>query len=118
MKLLAFPLFLLLATAVWANTPGQHTVTITITDPHSDWTSFNIYRASGGANACTGVSNPVPIGSTTTTSFTDTNPPTGTVNYNASAVGSGGESSCDTELQVSVPLVTTNPPASVAGVVN
>ena len=102
----------------WANTPGKHTVTINITDTHQDWTSFNIYRASGGGNACTGVNNPTPIGSSATTSFTDQNPPTGTVNYNASAVGSGGESACDTEVQTTVPPITTNPPSSVAAVVN
>jgi hypothetical protein len=60
----------------------------------------------------------VPIGSTTTLNFTDANPPTGTVNYNASAVGTGGESACDTEVQKTVPPITTVAPDSVAASVN
>jgi endoglucanase len=120
-RLLLLSSIALLDLTCWANNPGGHTVKLTWSD--STCTSsctYNIYRAVGG-NACTGVSNPTPYATgISVLTYTDTNVTLGTTyNYNVSAVNSatGGESACDTEVQITVPNIATPVPTSLNGTV-
>jgi hypothetical protein len=123
MKRLLLVVIAVLTTTVgaWANNPGKHTVVLTWQDAGcTSACTYNIYRAVGG-NACTGINNPTPYATgIVALGYTDTAVTLGTTyNYNVSAVDSvtGGESACDTEVQVPVPTITTPVPSSLTGTV-
>lgn len=100
--------------AAFANTPGRRAVTLTWTASTSSGVSYNLYRGTA-AGVCSGTPTPYQPG-IATTSFIDTNVTLGTTYfYNVSAVGSGGESTCDGEVQVPVPNITTTPPTNMQG---
>jgi len=114
---IALAAFLLTGLA-FANTPGKHTVKLTWIDGAcsvAGTCSANVYRGTS-PNVCSGTPTPLATGITGGT-YTDLNPPTGTVYYNVSDVdpGKGGESTCNGEVQVSVQTITTNPPTSLSG---
>jgi len=119
--LIVLSLFFFSGVRSLANNPGKHTVVLTWNDTCTTGCTYNIYRAVGG-NACTGVNNPVPYATgIVALGYTDTNVTLGTTyNYNVSAVNSatGGESACDTEVQIAVPNITTPTPTSLSGTVD
>jgi len=112
-------LFVILALTVnaWANTPGKHTVSLGWTASPTNGATYNVYRGSA-TGVCNGTPTPYATG-ITTNSYTDQNVPAGTWYYNVSAAtATGGESTCDGEVQLTVPSVTTQPPTNDAGAVN
>lgn len=97
-----------------ASTPGKHQVILTWNASTTTGVTYNVYRGAT-AGVCNGTPTPYATGITATT-FTDS---TGlsdgqTLFYNVSAVKNGGESTCDGEIQVQIPLLPT-PPASLQG---
>lgn len=107
----------ILVLSVEANTPGKHTVSLTWIASTTSSVTYNLYRGTS-AGVCNGTPTPYATG-ITTTSYLDTNVQAGTYYYNVSAVSAtGGESTCDGEVQITVPNITTNPPTSLSGSVN
>ena len=106
----------LLSVLAFANTPGKHTVALSWTASPTNGVTYNIYRGSS-SGVCNGTPTPYATG-ISTTSYTDTNVSAGTWYYNVSASGAGGESTCDGEVQISVPAITTQPPTALQGTVN
>lgn len=121
-RILLITCLLAFAVNAFANNPGKHSVVLTWQDAGCSGLSctYNLYRSSSG-NACTGINNPTPYATgIVSLGFTDTNVTLGTTyNYNVSAVDSvtGGESACDTEVQIAVPNITTPVPAALTGTV-
>lgn len=115
-KFLGILSILVLTSFMLANTPGHHTVSLSWVDAGTGITSYNVYRGAA-SGVCAGTPTPYVMG-VTTTSFLDSTPLTGTNIYAVSAVGTGGESSCSSELQLSVPDITTQTPGSLSGKVN
>jgi fibronectin type 3 domain-containing protein len=109
---------LLTSLAGFANTPGKHTVALSWTAPASGCTAgctYNVYRSTS-ANACSGTPTPYATG-ISSPAYTDQNVTLGqTYFYDVSAVGSGGESTCSNEVQVSVPT-PPSAPTGLAGTV-
>jgi cellulose 1,4-beta-cellobiosidase len=118
LKKIALLLLCLLAPlAAHANTPGRHSVALSWAASTSTGVTYNLYRGLI-AGVCSGTPTPYATG-ISTTSFVDTNVTLGTTYfYNASAVGTGGESACDGEVTVQVPDITTNPPSNLQKTVN
>jgi len=111
-------LVLMVASQAGANTPGKHTVALSWADAGATSSyTYNIYRGTA-SGVCNGTPTPYVTG-VTTTSFVDTNAPAATYYYNVSAVNSatGGESTCNGEVQVTVPPITTASPTGLAGTV-
>jgi len=106
-----------LSVSAFDNTPGKHTVSLIWTASPTSGVTYNIYRGTS-AGVCSG--NPIPyVTGITTTFYLDTNVPAGTWYYNVSAYTvTGGESTCDGEVQTTVPSVTTQPDTSLQGTVN
>ncbi len=93
-----------------ANTPGAHSVALSWTASPTSGVTYNLYRGTV-AGVCSGTPTPYRTG-LTVTSFTDTAGLTdgATIFYNVSAVNStGGESVCDGELQVQIPVLPQAP---------
>ena len=90
------------ASVALANTPGQHSVSLTWQDPDSSVISYNVYRGLV-TGVCSGT--PTPYASSTVKSYIDTAVTAGsTYFYAVSAVnGAGGESVCSSETQATVP---------------
>ena len=115
MKRIAYFLLPLLGLLAFANTPGQHKVTLKWTASPTAGVTYNLYKGSA-AGVCNGTPTPYATGITGTT-YTDT---TGlsdgaTIFYNVSAVGIGGaESACDGEVQVQIPVLP-QPPSGLSG---
>lgn len=108
MKNLAL-LLLALCPFALANTPGKHSVTLNWTASPTAGVTYNIYRGSS-AGVCNG--NPTPYATGVTgTQFIDQAGLTDgqTLFYNVSAVKSGGESACDGEVQVQIPVLPSAP---------
>lgn len=104
---LAFAVILL--SPVWANTPGQHHVTLSWTASTTSGVTYNLYRGSS-AGVCSGTPTPYVTGITGTTYTDSTGLSDGqTLYYNVSAVKGGGESACDGEIQVQIPVLPTSP---------
>ena len=109
MKLKLCVAMLLLSGVAFANTPGQHKVTLSWKES-STGVTFNLYKGSV-AGVCNGTPTPFVTG-ITGTQYVDTIGLTDgqTVFYNVSAVGTGGgESACDGELQVQIPVFPSAP---------
>lgn len=105
---------LLLASVAHGNTPGKHSVTLSWTASTTAGVTYNLYRGTA-AGVCNGTPTPYVTG-ISGTSYVDT---TGlsdgqTLFYNVSAVKGGGESACDGEIQVLIPLLPT-PPSALSG---
>lgn len=96
------------------NTPGQHSVTLTWTASATPNVTYNLYRGTA-AGVCGGTPTPYVKGITAPT-YTDTNALSDgqTLFYNVSAVKNGGESACDGEIQVLIPVLPL-PPSGLAG---
>ena len=107
--LIATLALVLAATWALANTPGQHSVVLTWTASTTSGVTYNLYRGST-AGVCTGTPTPYATGITAAT-YTDTVGLTDgqTIFYNVSAVKNGGESACDGELQVQIPVLPGAP---------
>lgn len=110
--ILTLMLMVAMSTLAFANTPGAHTVKLTWTASPTTGVTYNVYRGPN-AGVCSNMPSPYATGVTGTT-FIDMTPPTGTVYYNVSAVGTGGESTCDGEVQITVPPITTQPPTGLS----
>lgn len=99
----------------FANTPGKHFVLLKWTASTTTGVTYNVYRGST-AGVCSGTPTPYATG-VTQIQFLDT---TGlsdgqTLFYNVSAVGTGGgESACDGEIQVQIPVLPV-PPSALSG---
>ena len=107
-------ILLFLTVAAFANTPGQHKVTLTWTASTTAGVTYNIYRGTV-TGVCSG--NPTPYATGVTgTQFIDQAGLTDgqTLFYNVSAVKGGGESACDGEIQVQIPVLP-NPPSALSG---
>lgn len=106
------PLLAILAiTAVpaHANTPGQHSVTLTWTASTTTGVTYNIYRGSS-AGVCTGTVTPYSQGNTGTIFLDTVGLVDGqTIFYNVSAVKGGAESACNGEVQVQIPVLPSPP---------
>ena len=110
-------ILLLCAGILSGNTPGKHTITLTWTASTTSGVTYNLYRGLA-TGVCSGIQTPYVTG-ITTTSYLDTNVTNGTTYYyNVSAVGNGGESTCDGEVQIAVPNITTTPASNLSGTVN
>lgn len=112
MKLKLFAVTILLSSLAWANTPGKHSVTLNWTASTTSGVTYNLYRGAA-AGVCSG--NPTPYATgITSAQFVDTASLTDgqTVFYNVSAVKGGGESACDGEVQVQIPVLPA-PPSSL-----
>jgi len=108
---------LLLTLLSFANTPGKHSVVLSWTASTSSGVQYNLYRGSS-SGVCAGTPTPYITGISTTT-ITDFGVPAGTYYYAVSAyTATGGESACSSEVQVSVPNITTAPPSGLSGSVN
>lgn len=114
MKLRSFVLPLLLASLAWANTPGQHSVSLTWTASITPGVTYNVYRGAS-AGVCTGTPTPYATGIPGTQFIDKAGLTDGqTLFYNVSAVGTGGaESACDGEKQVQIPVLPA-PPAGLS----
>ena len=108
---LAIPLLFFFALALaFANTPGQHSVTLTWTEANCPSCTFNVYRGSA-TGVCKGVVTPYAKGITLDTYQDTAVQPGSTYVYAVSAVNGGVESSCSAELQIALqpsPSVPTN----------
>ena len=105
---------LALSTLAFANTPGQHKVTLTWTASATAGVTYNIYRGAA-AGVCNG--NPTPYATgIAATQFVDSAGLTDgqTLFYNVAAVKGGGESTCDGEIQVLIPMLPA-PPSALSG---
>lgn len=91
-----------------ANTPGQHSVSLSWQDSDQTVVSYNIYRGNA-PGVCSGT--PTPFASSTSKAFVDSSVTAGTEYvYAVSAVNStGGESACSIEAQVTVPSAPQTP---------
>ena len=114
--ILVLEILLAFSAPVWANTPGQHSVTLTWTNNCTGTVpcTFNLYRGTA-AGVCSGTPTPYVKGIANPT-FTDTANLTdgATIFYNVSAVRNGGESACNGELQVQIPILPP-PPSGLSG---
>lgn len=101
---------LLWGMAAFANTPGQHSVSLKWAASPTVGVTYNLYRGTG-AGVCNGVPTPYKTGITGTAFVDNANLTDGaTVFYNVSAVNStGGESTCNGELQVQIPVLPAPP---------
>ena len=107
---------LFLTTLCFANTPGKHQVALNWNASTTTGATYKVYRGSS-AGVCNGTPTPY-ADNITGTSFLDTNVALGTTYfYNVSAfTTTGGESTCDGEVQVPVPNITTVSPTGLQGV--
>lgn len=112
-KLSALVFVLCLCVALRANTPGNHSVSLSWTASTTAGVTYNLYRGSS-SGVCSGTPTPYKTG-ISGTSYVDLNVSPGTYFYNVSAVGTGGESTCDGEVQVTVPSISTTPPSGLSG---
>ena len=99
---------LLAATLAIANTPGQHSVTLTWTEASCPSCTFNVYKGSK-AGVCSGTVTPFAKGITLDTYQDTTVQPGSTYVYAVSAVNGGVESSCSSELQIAMPGAPPTP---------
>lgn len=107
-------LLLLLSTLALANTPGQHSVSLTWSETDTTVVSYNVYRGTA-TGVCSGT--PTPYTSSTVKSYTDTAVTQGTTYvYAVSALNSAGvESACSPEASATIPQGPT-PPSGLAAV--
>jgi hypothetical protein len=113
MKRLKGTLLLAFSVLCFANTPGQHSVTLTWTETGCPTCTFNLYRGSA-TGVCSGTPTPYVKGITTTT-YTDTAVTAATTYFYAVSAVNGGESACSSEAQVSVPTSPASP-SSLQGI--
>ena len=111
MKWLRYVLLFLLVGTAWPNTPGQHKVTLSWTASTTAGVTYNLYRGTA-TGVCSGNPTPYATGISGTT-YTDTAGLNDgqTLFYNVSAVKNGGESACDGEIQVQIPMLPVAPTA-------
>ena len=97
-----------------ANSPGKHSVTLKWTASTTSGVTYNIYRGST-AGVCNGTPTPYATGITGTQFIDQAGLSDGqTLFYNVSAVGTGGgESACDGEVTVQIPVLPV-PPSGVS----
>jgi fibronectin type 3 domain-containing protein len=105
-----------LAPAASANTPGKHSVSLAWTASTTAGVTYNIYRGTA-AGVCAGTPTPY-AAAVAGTSFNDQNVSSGsTYFYAVSAVGTGGESACTTEVSAPIPQLPA-PPSAPSATVN
>jgi fibronectin type 3 domain-containing protein len=108
-------LLVTVSSLAFANTPGKHSVALAFTASPTSGVTYNIYRGTA-AGVCSGTPTPYATG-VAQTSFTDFNVANGsTYFYAVSAVGTGGESACTSEVQAQVPNPPQPPSAPAASV--
>jgi len=94
----------------FANTPGQHSVTLSWNASTTPGVTYNIYKGTA-KGVCNGSPTPYATGINAlqyvdTVGLTDGQ----TIFYNVSDVGTGGaESACDGEVQVLIPVLPSPP---------
>lgn len=116
MKTLFLLAFLLLSSAAFANTPGQHSIQLTWDLDAACIPSacgYNVYRSVGTADPCIGI--PTPYATSTTNAFLDTPVTAGqTYSYRVTEVLLvGGESACSVGVQPTVSNSSGKTPANV-----
>jgi len=118
---LTFAVIFGLAKAVFANNPGGHAVILTWVNgacPSGATCTVNIYKGTT-AGVCGDGKTPFATGISGTTYEDDTVVAGTSYFYNVTTMPSvGGESSCATELQESVPSVSAGAAAQVQGSVH
>jgi fibronectin type 3 domain-containing protein len=115
MKNLLLILLVAFSATAFANTPGKHSVSLSWTASTTAGVTYNVYRGSA-TGVCSGVVTPYATGIAATT-FTDLNVANGSTDvYAVSAVGTGGESACTSEVQAQVPNPPQPPSAPSASV--
>jgi hypothetical protein len=103
----------LISSSAWANTPGKHSVSLKWTASTTPGVTYNLYRGSA-PGVCNGTPTPYATGITSPSFVDQVGLNDGqTLFYNVSAVGNG-ESACDGELQVQIPVLPS-PPSSLQG---
>lgn len=103
--------------AARAAAPGKHAVTLTWVASTTVGVTYNVYRGPV-AGVCSGTPTPYATGITSTTYIDTVGLTDGqTLFYNVSAVKSGGESACDGEIQVQIPVLPS-PPSTLSGSAN
>lgn len=107
MKPLLLAIIALLSSLAFANTPGQHSVSLTWSEANCPTCTFNVYRGTV-ANVCTGTPTPYASG-VATTAYTDLAVTAGQQYFYAVSAVNGGESACSSEAQVTVPNSPATP---------
>lgn len=106
MKLLSIAV-VLLGSSAFANTPGQHSVSLTWSEASCPSCTFNVYRGTV-AGVCTGSPTPYASG-VPSLAYTDTTVTAGQQYFYAVSAVNGGESTCSAEVQIAVPTSPATP---------
>lgn len=106
MKKLGLSFLLALSCLLFLGNVGQRSVVLTWTESTPSVT-FNIYRGSV-TGVCSGTPTPLATGVTTTT-YTDLTVTAGQTYFYAVSAVKGVESTCSSEVQVSVPSAPNTP---------